>query len=130
MLGFAGCIKQAVDAVNPAPEGGGTQSCREIVETCDKECTQLMCLHACTRNGTTEAAQQHDALLSCGQNHGCVDEACMRSNCTAEIDVCMGPEPAEPAGGPDGPATSPGEPVPTAPPVPVDTAPAPVTQPS
>ena len=112
-----GCIKQAVDAVNPAPEGGGTQSCREIVETCDKECTQIMCLHACTNNGTTEAASQHDALLSCGEKNGCTDENCIVANCQPEVDTCMGPEATPPAGGPDGPATSPGEPAPATPPV-------------
>jgi len=121
----AGCIKDAVNAVNPPAEGGGTLSCREVVETCDKECTQIMCLHACTNNGTAEAAAQHDALLSCGEKNGCTDEDCITANCRPEVDTCMGPETTAPAGGPDGPATSPGEPAPATPPVPLDTAPSP-----
>ena len=30
-----GCINQAARIANPPPEGGGTLSCREIMENCD-----------------------------------------------------------------------------------------------
>lgn len=97
LVGFLGCINQATRIVSPAPEGGGTLSCREIVETCDSACTQPLCLHGCTQQGHADAQQQHDALLSCGQRNGCTDEACMRESCPAEIEICLGPvPPAEP----------------------------------
>jgi hypothetical protein len=88
-VGLVGCINQAAKVVNPPPEGGGTQTCAEIVEQCDAQCTNPLCLHGCTNGGTLEAQQQHDALLSCGERNGCTDEACMRESCTAEVDVCQ-----------------------------------------
>jgi hypothetical protein len=87
-----GCVNQAAKAMNPPPEGGGTLSCREIMENCDSACTQPFCLHACTNQGTPEAAQQHDALLQCGQNNSCTDQDCMQANCTPEFETCHGPE--------------------------------------
>ncbi len=85
-----GCVKQAAQIANPAPEGGGTLSCREIMETCDSACTQPFCLHGCTNQGTAEAADQHEALLGCGERNGCIDEECMRANCMGEFETCQG----------------------------------------
>jgi hypothetical protein len=92
---LCGCLNQAARIVSPAPEGGGTLSCREIVETCDSACTQPLCLHGCTNQGTAEAQQLHGALLGCGERNGCTDEVCMRASCAAEIDACQGPPPPE-----------------------------------
>jgi hypothetical protein len=98
IVGLVGCINQAARITNPPPEGGGTLTCREIVEQCDATCTQPFCLHGCTNQGTAEAQPQHDALLSCGERNGCTDEDCMRANCMTEFDACQGPPaPAAPA---------------------------------
>lgn len=96
----AGCISQAARVVNPPPEGGGTLSCREIVETCDSACTDPLCLHGCTGQGTAEAQPQHDVLLACGERNGCTDEDCMRTSCPGEIEACIGAVPVEPAAEP------------------------------
>ncbi|MFT3691737.1 MAG: hypothetical protein QM831_01265 [Kofleriaceae bacterium] len=90
-----GCISQIQNAVNPPPSSGdgsgsgGGLTCAQIVETCDASCTQPLCLHGCTRNGTPEAQQQHDALLSCGEQHGCTDEDCIRTQCPNEVAACQ-----------------------------------------
>lgn len=107
---FSGCINQAARAVHPPPEGSGTLTCREIVETCDSACTQPFCLHGCSNQGTAEGLDQHETLLSCGERNGCTDEDCMRASCPAEIEICMGPlaaseppestEPTQPAPAP------------------------------
>jgi hypothetical protein len=90
---LAGCVKQAQQAVaGPEPEGGGTLSCKELVETCDAQCSDPICLHRCSPQGTPEGRTQHDALLDCGEKAGCTDEACMRTSCPNELQTCMGPE--------------------------------------
>jgi hypothetical protein len=101
----AGCFKQAQQALAPTPEGAGGFSCREIVENCDRECTDPLCLNSCTSQGTAEAAPQHAALLDCGQRNGCMDEDCMRDKCPQEIETCLGPTPA-PTSEPDPADTS------------------------
>jgi hypothetical protein len=110
----SGCISQAARAVNPPPEGGGTLSCREIMEQCDSACTQPFCLHGCTNQGTPEAQPQHDALLSCGERNGCTDEECMRTNCMGEFETCQGLAAGAESEAPVEPA--PAEPAPAAPP--------------
>ncbi len=92
LFSFAGCINQAAKAINPPPEGGGTLTCAQIVETCDSTCSDPLCLHSCSNQGTAEGTQQHDAVLACGERNGCTNEACMRTSCTAEVETCQGPE--------------------------------------
>lgn len=101
---FSGCISKAKEAIAPEPEGGGTLTCKEIVEQCDASCSDPLCLHQCTPNGTDEARGQHDALLECGQRNGCSAQDCLEQNCSAEIQTCMGPAetPSEPAAPTDG----------------------------
>ena len=94
---FSGCVSKAKEAIaGPEPEGGGTLSCREIVEQCDSQCSDPLCVHRCTPQGTEDARAQHTALIDCGQRNGCTAQDCMEQNCSAEIAACMGPEPAEP----------------------------------
>jgi len=100
----AGCVSQAKQALAPEPEGGGTLSCREIVEQCDAQCSDPLCLHQCTPQGLPEARTEHDALLDCGQSHGCTDQACMEQSCGAEVQACMGP--SEPDAAPAAPAAA------------------------
>jgi hypothetical protein len=88
---FSGCVSQAKQAIAPEPEGGGTLSCKEIVEQCDANCSDPLCLHQCGPQGTPEARGQHDVLLECGQRNGCTDQDCMQQNCSQEIQTCMGP---------------------------------------
>lgn len=122
-LGLLGCINQAARAVNPPPEGGGTLTCREILETCDSACTQPFCLHGCSNQGTTEASEQHETLLACGERNGCVDEECMRAACPAEIETCFG-GPIPPAEAESTEPTEPTEPsAPTEPTAPTEPAP-------
>jgi hypothetical protein len=104
LVGLFGCINQVQSAISPAPTGGGggTLTCAQIVETCDSTCTQPLCLHGCTSNGTPEAQQKHDALLTCGEHNSCTDEACIRASCPTEVDACQGP-----ASAPTGPANPP-----------------------
>ncbi len=94
---LAGCVNRAKEIVTPEPEGGGTLSCRQIVETCDASCSDPLCLHQCSPQGTPDGRAQHDAMLDCGQRNNCTDEACMRTNCSAELEACMGPDVAAPA---------------------------------
>ncbi|MGE0545726.1 MAG: hypothetical protein AB7O24_11355 [Kofleriaceae bacterium] len=104
-----GRIQSAKQVIAPEPEGGGSLSCREIVETCDTSCSDPLCLHQCSPQGTPDARAQHDALLDCGQRNGCADETCMRASCPSEIDACMGaPPPSGPPGSsePAPPATA------------------------
>ena len=100
----SGCVSQAKQAIAPEPEGGGTLSCKEIVEQCDANCSDPLCLHQCGPQGTPEARGQHDVLLECGQRNGCTDQECMQQNCSQEIQTCMGP--AETLGEPPAPDTS------------------------
>jgi hypothetical protein len=93
-LSLFGCMKQAQQVVAPEPEGGGTLSCAEIVEQCDANCGDPLCLNQCTSQGNQEGAGKHAALLDCGQRNSCTDEACMKASCPNEIDACMG-KPAE-----------------------------------
>ena len=104
LIGLAGCINQVQNAINPPSSGGnsgGTLTCAQIVETCDSTCTDPLCLHGCTSNGTPDAQPKHDALLSCGERNGCADEACIRASCPTEVDACQGPPQ------PTGPTNSP-----------------------
>jgi len=95
LIFLAGCIAQINNAINPPAAGGGTLTCRQIVETCDSQCSDPLCVRRCGDQGTTEAAQQHDALVECAQRNGCADEPCIRSSCGSEADTCQGPEPVE-----------------------------------
>lgn len=105
-----GCINKAKEAVTgPEPEGGGTLSCKEIVEQCDSQCSDPLCLHRCTPQGTEEARAQHDALLDCGQRNGCSDQDCMEQSCGAEIQACMGPAEAAPETAPEPSAEPPAD---------------------
>ena len=93
IVSLVGCINRAKEAIQgPEPEGGGTLTCREIVEQCDANCSDPLCLHRCSPQGTPEGRAQHEALLECGERAGCTDEACMRSSCPSELTACMGPD--------------------------------------
>ncbi len=96
LLAVTGCINQAANAINPPPSGGGTLTCRQIVEQCDSGCADPMCLRRCGEQGTPEAARQHDAVFECAQRNSCTDEACIRTSCATESETCQGPEPAPP----------------------------------
>jgi hypothetical protein len=98
-IALAGCISKAKEAIAPAPEGVGTMSCREVVEQCDSQCGDPLCVNRCTGEGTQEAQGQHAALLDCGQRSGCTDQACMEQSCPTEIAACMGPSTGTPADG-------------------------------
>jgi hypothetical protein len=93
-------------AINPTPSGGGTLTCRQIVEQCDATCQDPLCVRRCGDQGTPEAAQQHTALVDCAQRSGCADLDCIRASCPAESSTCEGPppEPGEPASGEPAPA--------------------------
>jgi hypothetical protein len=91
---LVGCVSKAKEAIAPAPEGVGTMTCREVVEQCDSQCGDPLCVNRCTGEGTQEAQGQHAALLDCGQRNGCTDQACMEQSCPTEIAACMGPTPA------------------------------------
>lgn len=102
------CINKAKEAVNgPEPEGGGTLSCKEIVEQCDSQCSDPLCIHRCTPQGTEQARDEHQALIDCGQRNSCSDQDCMEQNCSAEIQTCMGPTEAPPDAAP--PAETPAD---------------------
>ena|SRR5688572_22813121 len=110
VVALTGCVKKAKEVIEgPAPEGGGTLTCKEIVETCDASCSDPLCLHRCSPQGTPEARAQHDALLECGERASCTDETCMRANCPTELNACVGAEaPSEqPAAAPSGPPSGP-----------------------
>ena len=106
LLGLTGCIAQmqasAGNAINPPATGGGTLTCRQIVEQCDAQCTDPLCVRRCGDQGTAEAARQHDAVVECAQRNNCLDEACIRTACAAEANTCQGPDepPPEQAGPP------------------------------
>lgn len=93
LLFVIGCVKRAKEIVAPEPEGGGTLTCAEIVQQCDANCTDPLCLHQCTSQGNEEGQGKHAALLDCGSQHQCTDEDCMRASCPNEITACMGPPP-------------------------------------
>ena len=96
-----GCVSRAKEAlVGPEPEGGGTLTCKELVETCDASCSDPLCLHRCSPQGTPDARAQHDALLECGERASCTDEACMRASCPTELTACVGPEDSATPSGP------------------------------
>jgi hypothetical protein len=101
-----GCISKAREAIAPAPDTVGTMTCRDVVEQCDSQCGDPFCVNKCTNEGNQEAQGQHAALLDCGQQHGCTDQACMEQNCPNEIAACMGPVNAVPAEAPAPPAES------------------------
>ena len=112
-IALVGCISKAKEAIAPAPEGVGTLSCREVVEQCDSQCGDPLCVNRCTGEGNQAAQGQHAALLDCGQRNGCTDQACMEQSCPNEISACMGAnagtpaESAAPAQDPGGPGQSP-----------------------
>jgi hypothetical protein len=89
-----GCIAQVQQAVSPPATGGGTLTCREIVEQCDVQCgVDPLCIRRCGDQGTPEAARLHDAVVDCGQRHACTDLACLEANCRAEAEACEGAAP-------------------------------------
>ena len=109
VIALCGCISKAKEAIAPEPTGEGTLTCRAIVENCDSQCSDPICLNRCSNEGTPEAAAQHAALLDCGQRNSCTDEDCMKANCPNEIATCMGPAeqaPADPP--PPEPSAAPG----------------------
>lgn len=89
------CVQRVKEAVEPTPSGTGSMTCRQIVEECDKECGDPLCLRRCSDQGTAEGAAQHTAVLDCAQQNGCMDEDCIRANCKTEADTCQGPEPMQ-----------------------------------
>ena len=100
-LALTGCISKAKEAIaGPEPEGGGTLTCKQLVEDCDSQCSDPLCLHRCSPQGLPDARKQHDALLECGERASCTDEACMRASCPNELTACVGPE--EQSGPPGG----------------------------
>lgn len=111
----AGCIAQAANAVNPPATGQGTLTCGQIVEQCDAQCTDPLCVRRCGDQGTAVAAAQHDAVVDCAQRNGCTDEDCIRASCAPEADACQGAvDPAAPTSStapePDSPSSAPGNP--------------------
>jgi hypothetical protein len=97
LFAVTGCINQAANALSPTPTGNGTLTCAQIVEQCDSQCSDPLCVRRCGDQGTPEAAQQHAAVVECAQSHSCTDEDCIRTSCAAESTTCQGPEPAQPA---------------------------------
>lgn len=97
LLCLAGCISQmtasATRAVSPPASGGGTLTCRQIVEQCDAQCGDPLCVQRCGDQGTPDAAREHDAVIACAQRNGCTDEPCIRANCSGEAAACQGSEP-------------------------------------
>ena len=89
---FLHYIAQATAALNPTPSGGGTLTCRQIVEQCDSTCQDPLCVRRCGDQGTPEAAQQHTALVDCTQRSGCMDLECIRASCPGESSTCEGPD--------------------------------------
>jgi len=93
-LFLVGCVQRVQEAVEPTPpSGGGTLTCRQIVEQCDAQCSDPMCVRRCGDQGTPEAATQHNAVVDCAQRNGCLDEPCIREQCAVEAETCQGPEP-------------------------------------
>jgi hypothetical protein len=93
LLALAACMINTSGSlsIQPAPTqqaGGGTETCAEIVLNCDAQCHDPFCLRNCTGQGSPVGAQQHTALLDCGQSYGCMDETCMRTNCPNEVGTC------------------------------------------
>jgi hypothetical protein len=97
LLAVVGCISKAKEVIAPTPEGTGAMSCREIVEQCDSQCGDPICVNNCTSQGTPEAASQHSTLVDCAQRNSCTDQACMEQSCPNEIGTCMGPNTGTPA---------------------------------
>jgi hypothetical protein len=105
-----GCIKNVPGASRPeVADNGGTWTCAQIVDQCDRDCNSIACLDQCTARGTVEAQQQHNAVVSCGQHSFCTNEDCMRANCAAEMQTCAGDQQVPPA---DPPPTGPDAPQP------------------
>jgi hypothetical protein len=102
-ISLVGCISKAKEAISgPEPEGGGTLTCKQLVEDCDSQCSDPLCIHRCSPQGLPEARQQHDALVECGERASCTDEECMRTNCPNELAACIGPEETQGAPGAQG----------------------------
>ena len=99
LVGAWGACISSITGTQQRPEvkdTGGTWTCKQIVEACDKACTAPACLDECTAHGTPDAQAQHNAAISCGQKNFCMNEDCMRASCQAEMDACA-PEAAAPA---------------------------------
>jgi hypothetical protein len=113
-----GCINQAKQAVAPdPPQGTGTLSCSEIVNQCDTQCGDPICIQRCSNQGNADGAPKHAALVDCGQRNNCTDQDCIQANCPNEIAACMS-EPAPPPGAGDmqsQPPSGPDAPPPPAP---------------
>ncbi len=90
---LAGCIAQARTAIDPPASGGGTLSCWQVVEQCDTQCSNPMCVRACGNQGTVDGAALHNAVVDCAQRNSCVDQECIEAQCNAEAQACRGPEP-------------------------------------
>ena len=94
LVPLVACIAQVQNALAPAPTTAGTSTCREIVETCDRTCSDPLCIRNCTAQGTALAQAQHTAVVDCAQQHACMDEACIHDNCATEAATCEGPPPS------------------------------------
>jgi hypothetical protein len=84
-----GCMLKMPGSSTPPVTSGGTERCREIMETCDNSCQSPDCLQSCTERGTPDAQQLHSAVVSCGQRNFCTSEDCMRASCSGEVDACQ-----------------------------------------
>jgi hypothetical protein len=89
LIAVTACVVNMPGQATPPVTSGGTEACREIMETCDTTCQTPDCVQSCTARGTPDAQRAHNALISCGQRNFCTSEDCMRASCGAEIDACQ-----------------------------------------
>lgn len=67
-------------------------ACADLCETeCgnDQDCLDV-CNVVCFYEGTADAQEAYDALVTCAEDNGCTDDMCLMDNCDAELGACFG----------------------------------------
>ena len=81
------CVANPPPQNTPGPPG--TWTCKQVVESCDSQCSTGICLNACTNQGSPEGARLHAQLIQCAAANRCVDDNCTRAVCNGEVRACV-----------------------------------------
>lgn len=86
---IAFCDAQDGDASAAPRPGNGPLACVDIFQ-CTQSCApgDQLCSRACYDRGSVQGRQEADAVAMCVQRNQCLDDACARALCAAEVQAC------------------------------------------
>lgn len=90
------------------PAGNGNQNqdldCAGLFDCLQGCAADQACAQACARRTGAEPRRRYDAMVACSQANRCPDMTCVRDQCGAQVDACLGGDPGggDPGGGDPG----------------------------